>query len=442
VVLFGGAWADQEGEYTLDDTWTWDGSDWTLRHPAREGPYSEGDPMFFDPVGGRIALFVGTTWFWDGFTWRIGDQSPPPEFTIGMRMVFDEARGNALLFGAGFTRCDGAGDTWTWEEGPWELKNPPPCPDTRYSFGMAYDAGHENTVLFSGARSCYFCSRDLRDAWLWTGSRWRYQRQVASPFSRSHQAMAYDAATKHVVMFGGEGCSHHACGNYLAATAVWDGTHWNRPAVSVEPSPRIDPSMAYEGAGEVILLFGGASEGGSTNQTWTWDGATWTLLHPSTSPPPMSGAPMTYDAARRRVVLFGTDGSTWTWDGVSWTRQSPVPSPSADEATMAYDAAMKQVILFGGPSQDQTWAWDGGAWTQLLPAASPSRRTGEELVYDAGRHEVLLFGGRATVGGYPLGDTWVWDGRTWTQVGPPVGKASPSGQSRRQRDASAAVLRA
>ena len=94
---------------------------------------------------------------------------------------------------------------------------------------------------------------------------------------------------------------------------------------------------------------------------------------------------------------------------------------------MAYDATSKQVILFGGQTQDQTWAWDGSAWTQVVPATSPSPRTGERMAYDAARHDIVLFGGRGSLTRDPLGDTWIWDGATWTEVGPPIGMAGVSG---------------
>src|SRR5947208_1517520 len=47
----------------------------------------------------------------------------------------------------------------------------------------------------------------------------------------------------------------------------------------------------------------------------------------------------------------------------------------------------------------------------------PPARAGMGMAYDAGREEVVLFGG-AGADGTHLGDTWVWDGTTWTQLFP------------------------
>jgi hypothetical protein len=66
---------------------------------------------------------------------------------------------------------------------------------------------------------------------------------------------------------------------------------------------------------------------------------------------------------------------------------------------MAWDPVLSHVILFGGgqnltPSGD-TWQWDGSSWTRLAPAASPSPRFGAALATDGVRNRVLLFGGAA-----------------------------------------------
>jgi hypothetical protein len=45
---------------------------------------------------------------------------------------------------------------------------------------------------------------------------------------------------------------------------------------------------------------------------------------------------------------------------------------------------------------------------------SPSERDGMGMVYDAARQETVMFGG---YGPGLKGDTWTWDGSTWTLVG-------------------------
>ena len=94
-----------------------------------------------------------------------------------------------------------------------------------------------------------------------------------------------------------------------------------------------------------------------------------------------------------------------------------------------WDDARQRVLVFGGrdgsPILGDTWEWDGASWTQRFPAQSPPPTTGHRLAYDALRRRVVLFGGvRTGVRTEALAtDTWEWDGTTWlarpTLVAPP-----------------------
>jgi len=99
---------------------------------------------------------------------------------------------------------------------------------------------------------------------------------------------------------------------------------------------------------------------------------------------------------------------------------------------MAYDAATGTVVLFGGSldgdfggtsgtDYNDTWIWDGKTWTQLFPSVSPPARRFDTqgMAYDARTGTVVLFGG-ITATQTVLGDTWTWNGRTktWTQQHP------------------------
>jgi hypothetical protein len=80
---------------------------------------------------------------------------------------------------------------------------------------------------------------------------------------------------------------------------------------------------------------------------------------------------------------------------------------------MVYDAATSNVVLYGGLKYDgtapvylgDTWTWDGTTWTQQHPAASPSARNASSMAYDAATGNVVLFGGYRN--GY-VSDTWTW----------------------------------
>src|SRR5687767_6671464 len=89
------------------------------------------------------------------------------------------------------------------------------------------------------------------------------------------------------------------------------------------------------------------------------------------------------------------------------------------DAAMAYDAARQRVVLFGGidvTALGDTWEWDGVSWSQRNPVVNPTPRSLHAMAYDAARRRVVLFGGQDSSG--LLGDTWEWDGVNWALRNP------------------------
>lgn len=207
---------------------------------------------------------------------------------------------------------------------------------------------------------------------------------------------------------------------------------WSKLAPGTSPPARQDAAIAFDGATNTTVLFGGQSGSQLLDDTWIYDGSTWTLQHPATSPPALASASMAYDNIGHRLVLFGglTDSgsasnATWTWDGTTWTSQAldaaAVP-PARYAASMASDSVTGTAVLFGGLSASgvplgDTWSWSGNAWVQAAPTASPSARSAAAMTFDAIRGDVVLFGG-APASPPDLADTWTWDGTTWSQQHP------------------------
>ena len=129
-----------------------------------------------------------------------------------------------------------------------------------------------------------------------------------------------------------------------AAAAV---ATWTKVAPTASPSGRFKAAMAYDRATKQLVLFGGGTSGGSVfGDSWTWDGATWTQLTPVTSPSARAGAGMAYDVASGQLIMFGGNtggapsGETWSWTGTNWVQLHPATSPPPEAgAAMAYDSA-------------------------------------------------------------------------------------------------------
>jgi galactose oxidase-like protein len=296
----------------------------------------------------------------------------------------------------------------------WTRQASATSPSARYAAAMAYDAATGDIVLFGGLNVISGTGHTYGDTWTWNGSAWTKQHPATSPPARGAAAMTYDAATGDIVLFGGNSISGH--GHQFGDTWTWDGSTWTKQHPATSPPGRSGASLAYDPATGNAVLFGGFLHG-----TWTWDGSTWTKQQPATSPPLRGYAPMAYDPATGNVVLFGGEqrgkeamlGDTWIWDGSAWTKQHPATSPPArGAAVMAYDAATSGIVLFGGlDSTDarlgDTWTWDGSAWTQQHPATSPPSRYYAAMAEDPATGDIVLFGGLARRG-TALHDTWTW----------------------------------
>jgi len=93
-----------------------------------------------------------------------------------------------------------------------------------------------------------------------------------------------------------------------------------------------------------------------------------------------------------------------------------VKGPSA-RAYVAMATIGAKAILFGGWGSvgflGDTWEWDGTTWTQRDVRGPPARAY---HAMAATNGKVLLFGGQAASS--TLGDTWEWDGNVWTEKHP------------------------
>ena len=169
--------------------------------------------------------------------------------------------------------------------------------------------------------------------------------------------------------------------------AELSATNWIQFSPTTSPSARSYVAMAYDAASKKVLLFGGFGDAGYLNDTWTFDGTTWTKVDTAITPGPRTNAQMAYDRRTHKVVLFGGyDGSkdlgdTWLWDGRSstWTQAAPAHSPKAVTGPMVFTDLNGRVDVFGGFSGNlyelTMWQWSGSDWRQLHPPQVPFARS-------------------------------------------------------------------
>jgi hypothetical protein len=225
LVLTGGL---QGRARRMDDTWEWDGRQWTLR--SEEGPVGrEGAGIAYDSARGRVVLFGGSdgstifqdTWEWDGQTWeQVSHEGPSPRFPA--EMVYDEAQQRVILYG-GHAPTDedfatNVGDIWVWDGNVWqELPAAEPYPGIRAGTALVYEHSEQHWLLFGGANDDFF-----NDTWAWDGQQW-VELGVTGPQARSGHDMVYDSARQRVVLFGGV---DRPGGGPITDTWEWDGQGW------------------------------------------------------------------------------------------------------------------------------------------------------------------------------------------------------------------------
>ncbi|HEX3607947.1 MAG TPA: hypothetical protein VH134_18650 [Candidatus Dormibacteraeota bacterium] len=105
------------------------------------------------------------------------------------------------------------------------------------------------------------------------------------------------------------------------------------------------------------------------------------------------------------------------------------PPPRVQEA-LAGDDIHQVVVLFGGRGPGgalmaDTWVWDGRGWSERHPLHSPTPRRGAAMSSDPAGGGVLLVGGIGSDGA-AMPDNWRWDGSDWALLSP-TGPPGPRG---------------
>lgn len=198
IVLFGGS---DPSNVDLADTWEWDGADWEHKPSAHAPPARRGHRMAFDPARGTVLLFGGhvgsfapmpldDTWEWDGADWtRLQPRQSPP-LRYGHAMATDWARGEVVVHGG--RNSKDLRDTWVWNGADWEARAPVRRPPGSRSCHGAYSTLRGRVVMVGDG---------LSTTWEWDGRRW-WEVETALPSTVSG-TLAGGFQWGDVVSFGG-----------------------------------------------------------------------------------------------------------------------------------------------------------------------------------------------------------------------------------------------
>lgn len=289
---------------------------WRQNAPATSPGARFDHGMAYDSSRGRVVIFGGSqglvgpylddTWEWDGTDWteHVPLHRPSPRW--GNQMAYDASRNAVVLFGGGGGTWPN--DTWEWDGIDWTQRSPSNSPPPRAGHGMAYDASRNVVVLFGGMGAG---GTWRNDTWEWDGTDWAQRFPAHQPSGRyflGGNALSYDATRGVVVMFGGS--QGGVSGTFLGDTWEWDGVDWVERTPVTSPPVRDGHALAYL-PGSGVVLFGGNSDSVFLNDAWVWDGTNWTDVSPSAPPLVRHRHAMVFDEASGRILLFGG----WNWGG-------------------------------------------------------------------------------------------------------------------------------
>lgn len=175
------------------DTWEYDGMDWTQVNTLHAPPSHISGNMVFDEARGRTVLVTGwqgqgfgwvnQTWEYDGTDWTFVMQAPSWRYSFAL--AYDRTRQRTVLFGGyhhGTTMCD-LSDTWEYDGTGWTRVTTAHVPPGRANAAMTYDSTRGVMVLFGGG--VVNCSNLQNDTWEYDGSDWRQVSTSQQPPPRT-----------------------------------------------------------------------------------------------------------------------------------------------------------------------------------------------------------------------------------------------------------------
>lgn len=209
---------------------------------------------------------------------------------------------------------------------------------------MVYDSDRDRVVLFGGGTGSGWSD----ETWEFDGTSWS-QFIGPGPTARGLAGMAYDSSLRRTVLYGGE----IGFPNPFSDTWAFNGLAWSY--LPGGPGGRSGPVMEFDSSRGKIVMAGGYTLSGSSDNTWELDVAGWSQVF--TQNAPSTNGQGAFDSARGVLVMVsGLPNQTMEYDGVDWSVVSTPTSPSSRlYSAMAFDSARGRCVLFGGgaPSSRQ-----------------------------------------------------------------------------------------
>lgn len=208
LILFGGFVPVGSDWSEVADTWSWNASGWVERSPRTVPPARGGARIAFDTIRDRLVLHGGErrsqptwfddTWEWDGVDWTRITTSVSPPARGGHAMGYDPVRRRVVVFGgaAGPVNFD---DTWEYDGTSWSRVSVRSSPSARTGARMAYSPVLHGLVMYGGVNGC----TQLGDVWVFDGVEWHALPTDSGPLPRDSGGWIHYPPTGDLFLFGG-----------------------------------------------------------------------------------------------------------------------------------------------------------------------------------------------------------------------------------------------
>ncbi|MCI4336146.1 MAG: PKD domain-containing protein [Thermoplasmata archaeon] len=263
---------------------------------------------------------------------------------------------------------------------------------------------------------------------------WNISSESATPFPIAwFTEGTWDASDGYLMFYGGD----NFAGTNLANTWTYSGGSWQEPTTTGSPGPLDGPALAYDAASAEVVMYGGLSSYSPfsyTNLTWLYSAGNWTSSHLNPTPPPRLAGSMVYDPDLGGVVLFGGYNNSdpsgasllndlWLYKEGAWSRVAATNAPPVRTwASIAYDPTLHELVLYSGVNAafnciGDTWTFANGTWThRMVPAGGPSDLCATSLVFDPDAGRVILTGGANLTTNVASTASWSFNGSAWVAL--------------------------
>jgi hypothetical protein len=258
-----------------------------------------------DPVTHEVLLFGGvgdypSTWLWNGSRWTLAHPATSPEGRFGASAAYDPQTKTVVMFGGRLEDGTPVHDTWAWDGTTWkDLDSGAGGPPPGEGSDMAWDTATMQMVLItsSGVIS------DPAETWILVGTHWNHPSGAVLPPGADYSPMSFDPVSKALLAVG---CCVGPPPSTGAASTTW---RWTGATWTLVPTPAVAPvngsTMQLDPVTHHVVLCACGESALPQPELWAWNGTKWARF--STAPVPVSSAMEVTDG--EQLLLFGPSKS-------------------------------------------------------------------------------------------------------------------------------------